>query len=59
MFVFTEDETLKFLKDYDLEYCFPIVKEYYSGYKFYDKEIFNPVDVVNFVKTILNKSEKA
>ena len=25
MFGFTEDETLKFLKDYDLEYCFPIV----------------------------------
>ena len=50
MFGFTEDETLKFLKDYDLEYCFPIVKEYYGGYKFYDKEIFNPVDVVNFVK---------
>lgn len=58
MFGFTEDETLKFLKDYDLEYCFPIVKEYYGGYKFYDKEIFNPVDVVNFVKTILNKSKR-
>ena len=58
MFGFTEDETLKFLKDYDLEYCFPIVKEYYGGYKFYDKEIFNPVDVVNFVKNNFEQKRK-
>lgn len=47
---FTEDETLKFLKDYGLDDCFSKVKEHYAGYKFFDKEIFNPVDVVNFVK---------
>ena len=58
MFGFTEDGTLKFLKDYDLEYCFPIVKEYYGGYKFYDKEIFNPVDVVNFVKNNFEQKRK-
>ena len=58
MFGFTEDETLKFLKDYDLEDCFPIVKEYYGGYKFYDKEIFNPVDVVNFVKNNFEQKRK-
>ena len=50
MFGFTEDETLKFLKDYGLDDCFSKVKEHYAGYKFFDKEIFNPVDVVNFVK---------
>ena len=55
---FTKEETYKFLKDYDLEDCFPIVKEYYGGYKFYDKEIFNPVDVVNFVKNNFEQKRK-
>ncbi len=50
MFGFTEDDTLKLLKDYGLDDCFSKVKEHYAGYKFFDKEIFNPVDVVNFVK---------
>jgi len=57
MFGFTEDETLKFLKDYGLDDCFSKVKEHYAGYKFFDKEIFNPVDVVNFVKDNLEKKE--
>ena len=55
---FAKEETYKFLKDYDLEDCFPIVKEYYGGYKFYDKEIFNPVDVVNFVKNNFEQKRK-
>ena len=47
---FTKDETLKFLKDYELENFSEKVKEHYDGYKFYDKEMFCPWDVVNFIK---------
>ena len=47
---FTKDETYKFLKDYELENFSEKVKEHYDGYKFYDKEMFCPWDVVNFIK---------
>ena len=46
---FTKDETLKFLKDYELENFSEKVKEHYDGYKFFDKEMFCPWDVVNFI----------
>ena len=46
---FTKEETLKFLKNYELEEYAPQVKEHYDGYKFYDKEMFCPWDVVNFI----------
>ncbi len=46
---FTKNETLKFLKDYELENFSEKVKEHYDGYKFYDKEMFCPWDVVNFI----------
>ena len=58
MFGFTEDETLKFLKDYDLDDCFSKVKDHYAGYKFFDKELFNPVDVVNFVKDNFDQKQQ-
>ena len=47
---FTKDETYKFLKDYELEGYAQKVKEHYDGYKFFDKEMFCPWDVVNFIK---------
>ena len=47
---FTKDETYKFLKDYELEGYAQKVKEHYDGYKFCDKEMFCPWDVVNFIK---------
>ena len=47
---FTKDETYKFLKDYEFEDFSEKVKEHYDGYKFYDKEMFCPWDVVNFIK---------
>ena len=46
---FTKDETLKFLKDYELENFSEKVKEHYDDYKFCDKEMFCPWDVVNFI----------
>ena len=54
---FTKDETYQFLKDYELDDYAQKVKEHYAGYKFFDKEIFNPVDVVNFVKDNLEYKE--
>ena len=46
---FTKNETYKFLKDYELENFSEKVKEHYDGYKFCDKEMFCPWDVVNFI----------
>ena len=46
---FTKDETYKFLKDYEFENFSEKVKEHYDGYKFCDKEMFCPWDVVNFI----------
>ena len=47
---FTKNETYKFLKDYEFEDFSEKVKEHYDGYKFFDKEMFCPRDVVNFIK---------
>ena len=46
---FTKDETYKFLKDYEFENFSEKVKEHDDGYKFCDKEMFCPWDVVNFI----------
>ena len=46
---FTKDETQKILKDYELDDFTQTVKNYYDGYKFYDKEMFCPWDVINFI----------
>ena len=47
---FTKDETYKFLKDYEMDDYSDLVKENYDGYRFYDKEMFCPWDVVNFIR---------
>ena len=47
---FTKDETYKFLDDYEMADCAQVVKNNYDGYKFCDKEMFCPWDVVNFIK---------
>ena len=49
MIGFTKDETQKILKDYELDDFSQTVKNYYDGYKFYDKEMFCPWDVLNFI----------
>ena len=46
---FTKDETQKILKDYELDDFSQAVKNYYDGYKFYDKEMFCPWDVISFI----------
>ena len=47
---FTKDETNKFLEDYEMDDYASDVKNNYDGYKFCDKEMFCPWDVVNFIK---------
>ena len=50
MIGFTKEDTYKFLKDYELDDFAQKVKDNYDGYKFYDKEMFCPWDVVNFIR---------
>ena len=47
---FTKDKTFKFLKDYELDDYSQKVKEHYDGYKFFDKEMLCPWDVVKFIR---------
>ena len=58
MIGFTKEETLKLLKDYELEDYANVVKNNYDGYKFYDKEMFCPWDVLNFVEDNFNFKQK-
>ena len=51
---FTKEDTYKFLKDYELDDFAQKVKDNYDGYKFYDKEMFCPWDVLNFVEDNFN-----
>ena len=51
---FTKEETNQFLNDYELGDFAQKVKDNYDGYKFYDKEMFCPWDVVNFIKKNFN-----
>ncbi|MBW7570349.1 AAA family ATPase [Succinivibrio faecicola] len=52
---FTKEETIQFLKDYELEEYATLVKENYDGYRFNEKEMFCPWDVVNFIAESLDK----
>ena len=54
MIGFTKDETQKILKDYELDDFSQTVKNHYDGYKFYDKEMFCPWDVLNFIDDNFN-----
>ena len=55
---FTKEETYKFLKDYKMDNFAQKVKEHYDGYKFYDKEIFCPWDIVSFISDYYKKNLK-
>ena len=54
MIGFTKDETQKILKDYELDDFSQTVKNYYDGYKFYDKDMFCPWDVISFIRKNFN-----
>ena len=55
---FTKEETYKFLKDYKMDNFAQKVKEHYDGYKFYDKEMFCPWDIVSFISDYYKKNLK-
>ena len=49
----TEDEVLKSLDFFNMEYKLNEVKDWYDGYKFGNKEIYNPWSILNYI----NKKE--
>ncbi len=51
-FGFTESEVREMMQYYDLDDRFPEVKEWYDGYRFDDKEIYNPWSIINYVHDI-------
>ncbi|MDD6205233.1 AAA family ATPase, partial [Succinivibrio sp.] len=58
MIGFTKDETVKILKDYELDDYFPFVKENYDGYRFNKKEMFCPWVLVSFIKDAIEKKSQ-
>lgn len=48
-FGFTEPEVLQIMTYYGLESRFPIMKEWYDGYKFGNTEVYNPWSVINYL----------
>ena len=58
MIGFTKEETLKTLQDYEMGDFKDVVKNNYDGYKFYDKEMFCPWDVLNFIDENFTKNQK-
>jgi len=56
-FGFTEAEVQDMMRYYGLEDRFPEVKDWYDGYRFDDKEIYNPWSIVNYVHDIAIRSD--
>ena len=46
----TEEEVIKSLKDYEMEYEISNVKDWYDGYKFGNSEVYNPWSILNFLR---------
>ena len=46
-----EEEVEKALLDYGVSYKLEEVKSWYSGYKFGDSEVYNPLSILKFLKT--------
>ena len=57
-FGFTPQETEKMLHDYGIADRTEEVREWYNGYLFGDKEIYNPWSVINYVDAIVNNGRK-
>ena len=48
-FGLTENEVIRAVKYYELEYELEEVKKWYDGYQFGDSEIYNPWSIINFL----------
>lgn len=55
---FTTEETRQLLSDYGMEEYYPDVREWYDGYLFGNKEIYNPWSVLMYVNHALTNSPK-
>ena len=55
---FTMEETRQLLSDYGMEEYYPDVREWYDGYLFGNKEIYNPWSVLMYVNHALTNSPK-
>ncbi|MBQ7464813.1 MAG: AAA family ATPase [Lachnospiraceae bacterium] len=57
-FGFTSGETEQMLIDYGIADRMPEVKEWYNGYVFGEKEIYNPWSVINYIDSVVNGHRK-
>lgn len=48
-FGFTQEEVLQMMEYYGVESRFPVMKEWYDGYRFGKAEVYNPWSVINFL----------
>lgn len=55
-FGFTETEVKELMRYYDMEAQFDEVKEWYDGYRFGKKEIYNPWSILNYIYERVNDS---
>lgn len=55
-FGFTEDEVRSLLASSGLEGNFAEIKRWYDGYKFGDKEIYNPWSILNYIDTAMENN---
>ena len=56
-FGFTEDEVRMMFSDYEIEDHLKKAKEWYDGYRFGNKDIYCPWDVINYVDRIANNPD--
>lgn len=57
-FGFTEEETMAMLRDYGMVERIPEAKEWYNGYLFGEREIYNPWSIISYVNAIVNKGRQ-
>ena len=56
-FVFTEDEIISILDEYNMQDRLSAVKDWYDGYLFGDREVYNPWSALQFIDDIKNKHD--
>ena len=56
-FVFTEDEIISILDVYNIQDRLSAVKDWYDGYLFGDREVYNPWSALQFIDDIKNKHD--
>ncbi|MGX8703503.1 MAG: PD-(D/E)XK nuclease domain-containing protein, partial [bacterium] len=52
------EEAMAMLRDYGMEERIPEAKEWYNGYLFGEREIYNPWSIISYVNAIVNKGRQ-